>query len=91
MIEAFRKIWKFADNETGSINKSVAVSVGNALLQMCQVGAIYLVLLGLTGGSTAKSIAVWALVLVLISIFGGAIASSRSKQLQTHAGYFMAA
>ena len=58
---------------------------------MCQVGAIYLVVLGLTGGSTAKSVAVLALVLVLVSIFGGAVASSYSKQLQTHAGYFMAA
>ena len=91
MIEAFRKIWKFAGNEAGNINKSVVVSVINALLQMCQVGAIYLVVLGLTGGSTAKSVALWALVLVLISIFGGAVASSYSKQLQTHAGYFMAA
>ena len=91
MIEAFRKIWQFAGKERGNINKSVAVSIVNALLQMCQVGAIYLVLLGLTGGSTAKSTAVWALVLVLASIFGGAAASSKSKQLQTHAGYFMAA
>ena len=40
MIEAFRKIWKFAGSEVGNINKSVAVSVVNALLQMCQVGAI---------------------------------------------------
>lgn len=91
MIEAFRKIWQFSGKERGNINKSVGVSVVNALLQMCQVGAIYLVVLGLTGGSTAKSVAVLALVLVLVSIFGGAVASNYSKQLQTHAGYFMAA
>ncbi len=91
MIEAFRKIWQFSGKERGNINKSVGVSVVNALLQMCQVGAIYLVVLGLTGGSTAKSVAVLALVLVLVSIFGGVVASSYSKQLQTHAGYFMAA
>lgn len=91
MIEAFRKIWQFSGKERGNINKSVGVSVVNALLQMCQVGAIYLVVLGLTGGSTAKSVAVLVLVLVLVSIFGGAVASSYSKQLQTHAGYFMAA
>ena len=91
MIEAFRKIWRFAGKEAGNINKSVAVSVLNALLQMCQVGAIYLVLLGLTGGSRSPSIALWALILELISIFGGAVAASRSKLLQTHAGYFMAA
>ena len=91
MIEAFRKIWQFSGRERGNINKSVAVSVVNAMLQMCQVGAIYLVVLGLTGGSTSSSTAWLALVLVLVSIFGGAVASSYSKQLQTHAGYFMAA
>ncbi len=91
MIEAFRKIWKFAGEEVGNINKSVAVSVVNALLQMCQVGAIYLVVLGLTSGSVSGGVAWAALALVLVSIFGGAVASSYSKQLQTHAGYFMAA
>ena len=91
MIEAFRKIWQFSGKERGNINKSVAVSVVNALLQMCQVGAIYLVVLGLTSGSTSSGTAWLALVLVLVSIFGGAVAASRSKMLQTHAGYFMAA
>ena len=91
MIEAFRKIWKFAGNETDNINKSVAVSILNAFLQMAQVAAIYLIILGLTGGSTSKSSALWALILGLVSIFGGAVTSSNSKMLQTHAGYFMAA
>ena len=91
MIEAFRKIWKFSGKEVGNINKSVAVSVLNALLKMCEVGAIYLVVLGLTSGSTSGGIAWAALVLVLISIFGGAVTASKSKALQTHAGYFMAA
>ena len=91
MIEAFRKIWKFSGKEVGNINKSVAVSVLNALLKMCEVGAIYLVVLGLTSGSTSGGVAWAALVLVLISIFGGAVTSSKSKALQTHAGYFMAA
>jgi len=91
MMEAFRKIWRFSGKESANINKSVAVGVLNALLQMCQVGAIYLVLLGLTGGSSSPSIALWALVLELVSIFGGAVTASCSKLLQTHAGYFMAA
>ena len=91
MIEAFRKIWKFSGKEVGNINKSVAVGVLNALLKMCEVGAIYLVVLGLTSGSTSGGIAWATLVLVLISIFGGAVTASKSKALQTHAGYFMAA
>ena len=91
MIEAFRKIWAFSGEERGNINRSVAVSVLNALLQMCQVGAIYLVVRGLVEGSVSASIGWVALVLVLVSIFGGAVTASRSKALQTHAGYFMAA
>ena len=37
MIEAFRKIWRFAGEETKNINKSVAVGFLNAVLQMFQV------------------------------------------------------
>ena len=91
MIEAFRKIWRFAGNETKNINRSVAVSFLNALLQMTQVGAIYCVVRALTGGERSGRIALIALALELISIFGGAVASSFSKMLQTHAGYFIAA
>ena len=91
MVEAFRKIWRFAGNETKNINRSVAVSFLNALLQMTQVGAIYCVVRALTGGERSGRIALIALALELISIFGGAVASGFSKMLQTHAGYFMAA
>ncbi len=91
MIEAFRKIWRFAGNEKKNINKSVAVGFLNAVLQMCQVGAIYLVVRALVSGETSGKTAWLALVLELISIFGGAVASSTSKMYQTHAGYFMAA
>ena len=91
MIEAFRKIWRFAGNETKNINRSVAVSFLNALLQMTQVGAIYCVVRALTGGERSGKIALIAMALELISIFGGAVASSFSKMLQTHAGYFIAA
>ena len=82
---------RFAGNETKNINRSVAVSFLNALLQMTQVGAIYCVVRALTGGERSGKIALIALALELISIFGGAVASSLSKMLQPHAGYFMAA
>ena len=91
MIEAFRKIWRFAGNEKKNINKSVAVGFLNALLQMFQVAAIYFVVLALTGGETSGRTAWLALVFELIAIFGGAVTASLSKMLQTHAGYFMAA
>ena len=91
MIETFKKIWQFAGNERTNINKSVAVSFVNAILQMCQIGAIYLVVLALTSGAQGGKTAWLALILELVSIFGGAITSSNSKMYQTHAGYFMAA
>ena len=91
MIETFKKIWQFAGKERTNINKSVAVSFVNAILQMCQIGAIYLVVLALTSGAQGGKTAWLALILELVSIFGGAIASSTSKMYQTHAGYFMAA
>ena len=51
MIETFRKIWRFAGDERKQINRSVAVSLLNAVLQMFQIGAIYLVVRALTGGA----------------------------------------
>ena len=91
MIEAFRKIWRFAGNETKNINKSVAVGFLNAILQMFQVAAIYFVVRALTDGETDAATAWIALVCELIAVFGGAVTASISKMLQTHARYFMAA
>ena len=91
MIETFKKIWQFAGEERKNINRSVWVSFVNAILQMFQVGAIYLVVLALTCGEQSGKTAWLALVFELISIFGGAFTASISKMYQTHAGYFMAA
>ncbi|MBD9197159.1 MAG: ABC transporter ATP-binding protein [Clostridiales bacterium] len=91
MIETFQKIWQFAGDEKKNINKSVWVSFASAILQMFQIGAIYLVVLDLTGGAQGGRTAWLALACELISIFGGAVMSSNSKMYQTHAGYFMAA
>ena len=91
MIETFKKIWQFAGEERKNINKSVWVSLVSAILQMFQVGAIYLVVRALTLGAQGGKTAWLALIFELISIFGGAIMSSYSKMYQTHAGYFMAA
>ena len=91
MIETFKKIWRFAGDERERTNRSVGVSFVTAVLQMVQVGAIYLVIRALTGGDRSGTTAWLALVLELISIFGSAVTASISKMDQTHAGYFMAA
>ena len=91
MIETFEKIWRFAGDERKNINRSVWVSFVSAVLQMFQVGAIYLVVRALTEDGHSGKTAWLALLFELISIFGGAVMSSYSKMYQTHAGYFMAA
>ena len=91
MIETFKKIWQFAGDEKKNINQSVWISFLSAILQMFQVGAIYLVIRALTEGAQGGRTAWLALLFELISIFGGAVTASFSKMHQTHAGYFMAA
>ena len=91
MIETFKKIWQFAGDEKKNINQSVWISFLSAILQMFQVGTIYLVIRALTEGAQGGRTAWLALLFELISIFGGAVTASFSKMHQTHAGYFMAA
>lgn len=91
MIEAFKKIWSFAGNETKNINRSVAVGFLNAVLQMFRVAAVYFVIMALTNVEQGGKTAWLALGCELIAVFGGAVSASFSKMLQTHAGYFMAA
>lgn len=91
MISAFKKIWQFAGAERKNINQSVAVSFLNALSRMFEVGAVYFIIVALTGGETGGWPAWVALGFMLVSIIGNAVTASISKMQQTHAGYFMAA
>ena len=91
MIEAFRKIWRFAGVERANINKSVAVKFLNAVFHMLEVSAIYFVIVALTQGSAGNDAAWTALAFMAVSIIGNAVTTAFSKNQQTHAGYFMAA
>ena len=91
MIEAFRKIWRFAGVERANINKSVAVKFLNAVVHMLEVSAIYFVIVALTQGETGSRTAWIALAFMAASIIGNAVTTAFSKNQQTHAGYFMAA
>ena len=91
MIEAFRKIWRFAGMEWANINKSVAVKFLNAVFHMLEVSAIYFVIVALTQGSAGNDAAWTALAFMAVSIIGNAVPTAFSKNQQTHAGYFMAA
>ena len=91
MIEAFRKIWRFAGEERANINKSVAVKFLNAVFHMLEVSAIYFVIVALTQEVTGNDTAWTALAFMAVSIIGNAVTTAFSKNQQTHAGYFMAA
>ena len=91
MIEAFKKIWRFAGEERANINKSVAVNFLNAVSHMFEVGAIYFVIVALTQGKSGSGTAWIPLAFMVASIVGNAVTSAFSKAQQTHAGYFMAA
>ena len=91
MIEAFRKIWRFAGVERANINKSVAVKFLNAMFHMLEVSAIYFVILALTQGGAGNDAAWTALAFMAVSIIGSAVTTAFSKNQQTHAGFFMAA
>lgn len=102
MIEAFRKIWRFAGTERANINKSAAVKFLNAVFHMLEVSAIYFVIAALTNLSAAETLpqtggeheswTAWmALAFMAVSILGNAVTTGISKNQQTHAGYFMAA
>ena len=91
MIEAFRKIWRFAGVERANINKSAAVKFLNAVFHMLEVSAIYFVIVALTQGTAGNDAAWTALAFMAVSIIGNAVTTAFSKNQQTHAGYFMAA
>ena len=91
MIEAFRKIWRFAGVERANINKSVVVKFLNAVFHMLEVSAIDFVIVALTQGNTGNDAAWTALAFMAVSIIGNAVTTAFSKNQQTHAGYFMAA
>lgn len=76
--------------ERKNINQSVAVSFLNALSRMFEVGAVYFIIVALTGGEPGAA-GVGRFGIQLVSIIGNAVTASISKMQQTHAGYFMAA
>lgn len=91
MLNAFKKIWTFAGVEKSNIHKSIAIGFLYAVFHMFQIGAIYYIVLALTGQARTSQAAWTALGLLLLSIAGRTITNCFSQLQQTHAGYFMVA
>lgn len=91
MLNALKKIWQFAGEESREINKSVVLNFFYAVFHMFQVGAIYYVVLALTGSERSVRAAWIALGFLVVSIAGRAVTNRFAQLQQTHAGYFMVA
>jgi ATP-binding cassette subfamily B protein IrtB len=91
MLNALKKIWRFAGEEKAQINKSIIVSFFYAVFHMFQISAIYFIVLALTEQETTNRAAWLALIMLGISIAGRTAANYFSQLKQTHAGYFMVA
>lgn len=91
MMEALKKIWKFAGIEKSNINKSVIFCFLNAVFHMFEICAIYIVVQAMMNKETGSKTAWMALALLIAGIIGNAVTKYFSQLEQTHAGYFMAA
>lgn len=91
MLQAFKKIWNFADKEKSTINKSIVFVMINAFFQLFRIWAIYLVVTSLVRGETKLNIVGLTILLLSVSIAGLAFTQTFSQVMQTHAGYFMVA
>ncbi len=89
MLTALKSIWQFAGKERANANKSLAVGFLYAIFHMLQVGAIYQVILALTGEEQSGNTALTALALLVTSILGRAVCNYFGQLQQAHAGYFM--
>lgn len=89
MLTALKSIWQFAGTERANANKSLAVGFLYAIFHMLQVGAIYQVILALTGEGQSGNTALTALALLMTSILGRTVCNYFGQLQQTHAGYFM--
>ena len=65
MIGVLKKIWDFAGEEQGNIQKSMILGFFYAVFHMFQIAAIYVVVLALVDGSTSAAPAWQALALLL--------------------------
>ncbi|WP_300276997.1 ABC transporter ATP-binding protein [Peptacetobacter sp.] len=91
MINAFKKIWQFAGDESKNINKSIALRFLYAIFNMFQIGAIYYIIIALTQNDKSITPALTSFIFLIISIAGRTATSYFSQLQQTHAGFFMSA
>lgn len=91
MIEALRKIIRFAGAERKNIRKSIFVSLLYSCFAMLRIGAIYFVITAIVSKESGNAAAWKAFLLLLASIVGMTLTRNVYQMQQTHAGFFMSA
>lgn len=90
MISTLRKIYIFSGSMQKILKKAILFSVLHSVFDMLQIGALFLILNGLVGTMSGKTI-LYAFLLLLIGIIGKILCSYVSDFSQTKVGYFMCA
>lgn len=91
MINTFKKLWYFSEEEQPYIKQSIIINFLGAIFNALQFGGIYYAVLAIINHDvTIQTIAVTILFLTL-SIIGVVVSKRNAMLKQTHAGYFMAA
>ena len=91
MLEVFKKIWNFSEEEQGYIRKSIVAGLIHAIFNLLQFVAIYYMLVNIFEDTLEYKDVFISFVILLISLIGKVITQKSSQLAQTHAGYFMSA
>ncbi|RAN57054.1 multidrug ABC transporter ATP-binding protein [Dolosigranulum pigrum] len=91
MINTFKKLWYFSEEEQPYIKQSIIINFLGAIFNALQFGGIYYAVLAIINHDvTIQTIAV-AILFLTLSIIGIVVSKRNAMLKQTHAGYFMAA
>ena len=91
MINKFKKLWYFSEEEQPYIKQSIIINFLGAIFNALQFGGIYYAVLAIINHDvTIQTIAV-AILFLTLSIIGVVVSKRNAMLKQTHAGYFMAA
>lgn len=91
MLNVFKKIWSFSEEEQANIKKSILAGFFHAVFNALEFGAIYYMLVNIFSKTLDYKAIFVCLGILVISLVGKIMTQKISQMAQTHAGYFMAA
>lgn len=91
MINTFKKLWYFSEEEQPYIKQSIIINFLGAIFNALQFGGIYYAVLAIINHDVTIQTIVVAILFLTLSIIGVIVSKRNAMLKQTHAGYFMAA